>query len=97
LCEQTGEEPNIDKVPPEFEDFPWDVQQGILIFAKLGDKIVADVGYMGKDYTLLPILMKQSGVMNEEICTETILRLDERVKIKSAEEMKRERDKLKNK
>jgi hypothetical protein len=81
----------------DLEDFPEEVQQAIITFGKLGDRIVGDVGYLGKDYTSLPIHIKLLDLDNEDIFMETILRLDEIVIKNSAEEMRREREKLKRK
>lgn len=64
-------------------------------FSKLGDRVATDIGYLGKDLTSLPIHMRIQSIANEDIFLETILRLDERIIKKSAEEMKRARDKLK--
>jgi hypothetical protein len=97
MCEQMGQEPDMDKIPPELEDFPEDVQAAVVTFGKLGDRIVADIGYMGKDYTSLPIHMEILQLDNKELFMETLLRLDERVIKKSADEMRREREKLKRK
>ena len=87
----------MDKIPPVFEDFPYSVQQGISVFGRLGDKVVADVGYLGKDYTLLPLYIEASEIPDLEMFLETLARLDERVKKKSREDMKRQRDALKSK
>lgn len=97
MCEQMDQEPDPERMPPEFADFPEDVQTAIIIFGKLGDKLVADIGYLGKDYTLLEPLLKGVHVYDRDIVIETLLRLDERTKKRSAEEMKRERNKLKGK
>lgn len=97
MCEQTGKEINYEEIPPELEDFPEEVQQAILTFGKLGDRIVADIGYLGKDFTSLPLHMELLDLENKSIFVETILRLDERLISKSAEAMKRERDKMKRK
>ena len=97
MCEQTGKEVNYEEIPPELEDFPEEVQQAILTFGKLGDRIVADIGYLGKDFTSLPLHMELLNLDNKSIFVETILRLDERLISKSAEAMKRERDKMKRK
>lgn len=97
MCEQLGKEVNYDDIPPELEDFPEEVQQAIITFGKLGDRVVADVGYLGKDFTALPLHMKLLDLSSPEIFVETILRLDERLITKSAEAMKRERDKMKRK
>lgn len=97
MCEQLEKEPDPDEIPPDLEDFPEEVQQAIITFGKLGDRIVADIGYLGKDFTSLPLHMDLLNLDNRSIFVETILRLDERLITKSAESMKRERDKLKRK
>jgi hypothetical protein len=97
MCEQLGKEPVYDEIPPDFEDFPEDVQQAILTFGKLGDRIVADIGYLGKDYTSLNLHIDLLDLNDKSIFVETILRLDERLIKNSAESMKREREKLKRK
>ena len=97
LCEQLDKVPDQEEIPPEFEDFPEDVQAAMVVFGKLGDRIVADIGYLGKDYTTLPIHMEILELSSKELFLETLLRIDEKVIKNSAESMKRERDKLKRK
>ena len=95
--EQLDQEPDIKKLPPELNDFPEDVQQAIIIHSKLGDRIVSNIGYLGKDYTSLPIHMKYAQISNEELFMETILILDEKIIKKSAAAVKSELDKMKRK
>lgn len=97
ICEQLGKEPLPEEIPPEMDDFPEDVQRAIVCFGRLGDRVVADIGYMGKDYSALEFHAGVLGVDNRELFLETLLRLDERVKAKSNEEMARQRKKLKGK
>ena len=97
MCEQLGEEPNPDKIPPEIHDFPPDVQKAIILFNKLGDRIYPDVGYLGKDYTQLPIYMEVYEVEDKRLFLETLLRLDAKIIEKSAAAMKAERDKIRRK
>jgi hypothetical protein len=97
LCEQMDQEPSEDKCPPEFGDFPLPAQQAIEVFNKLGDRVVADVGYTGKYYESLPIHMEVLGVTNKEIFLETLLRLDASMIKRSAEDMKKARDKISKK
>lgn len=97
VCFQMGDEPDPDRCPPGLEDFPLDVQKGIMVYGKLGDRLAADIGYLGKDLTSLPILMDLYEVESKEIFVETILLLDQKMIEKSAAAMKRERDKLKKK
>lgn len=97
ICEQTGEEVDPDKIPPEFEDLPEDVQKGIITFNKLGDRVVADIGYLGKDYSALDVHIRVAKPDNEDIFLETLLRIDEVLIKKSADEMRQAREKLKKK
>ncbi len=63
----------------------------------LGDRIVADIGYLGKDYTNLPLLIDTYEIDDKEFFLEIINWLDSRAIEQSAEFMKREREKLKRK
>lgn len=73
MCEQTGEEIDWDKCPPESEDFPESTLTALNIFHTLGDRIGSDVGYIGKDFTNLDFILdnyfitekiKKNGHMN---------------------------------
>lgn len=97
MCDQMGKEPDENEIPPDWEDFPTDVQTGITIFNMLGDRVFPDIGYLGKDYTNLPILIEIYGVENKELLLEVLQFLDSRAIQKSSEQMKREYDKLKRK
>lgn len=97
LCEQLEQEPSEDKCPPDFDDFPLPLQQAIEVFNRLGDRVYPDIGYMGKDYTALPLHMEVVGVENKEIFLEALVRLDAYLIKKSAEQMKKARDSVKKK
>jgi hypothetical protein len=56
MCEQTGEEIDWERCPPDTEDFPDNVLTSINIFNMLGDRLYGDVGYIGKDFTNLPFI-----------------------------------------
>ena len=79
------------------EDFPLDVQSAIVVYGKLGDRIDGNVGYLGKDFTTLPLHMKIMHVEDEEIFLETLLRLDHHMIERSAEQLRQERERIKNK
>lgn len=91
------EDPDPEKCPPDMEDFPSDTQKAIFVYSKLGDRIAAEIGYLGKDFSSLPIFMDLYKVEDKEIFMETLLLLDQRMIEKSAEAIKRERDKIKKK
>jgi hypothetical protein len=97
LCEQMGTEPSEEKCPPEFDDFPLPAQQAIEVFNKLGDRVAADIGYMGKDFTSLPLHMEVLGVESKDIFLEVLLHLDSSMIKRSADQMKQARDRLKKK
>ena len=97
ICYEMGDTPNPDKCPPDLEDFPLDVQKAIVAYGKFGDRVAADIGYIGKDLSPLQVYMDLYDVESKELFIDTILSLDQRMIEKSAEAMKRERDKLKKK
>lgn len=95
MCEQLGQEPSEAKCPPDYEDFPLPLQQAIEVFNRLGDRVVADIGFLGKDYTSLPLHMKVCKVEEEDIFLEALIRLDASLIKKSADQMKKARDSIK--
>ena len=97
ICEQLGEEPNPEKIPIAWEDLPEIVQYAVAIFGNLGDRLVADIGYLGKDYTPLPTYIEAHQIEDVELLLELLSWMDSRAIKQSAEHMKRERDKLKRK
>lgn len=97
MCEQLGKEPNLEEMPPAWEDFPDIVCDAINIFNQLGDRVFPEIGYMGKDYTNLPILIEINMVDNRELLLEILNWLDNRAIKKSSEELKKEYDKIKRK
>lgn len=97
LREQMGEEPLEHEIPPEMRDFPEDVQKAIMIFNKLGDKVVNNVGYLGKDYTLLDKYIDAYSIKQPLIFLETLAILDAKIIENSARDMKAERDRIASK
>ena len=99
MCEQMGEEPDWDKCPPDWEDFPEIVITAVNIFHSLGERIYGDVGYIGKDYTNLNLLLSHYQVEehNREFVLDTILILESRAITNAQRKLKAEYDRLKNK
>lgn len=95
MCEQLGKEPDPEEMPPDISDFPEIVQIGLSIFNTLGDRVYPEIGYIGKDYTNLPILMEMYGVEDTELLLQILGYLDSRAIQHSSETLKKERDKLK--
>ena len=97
ICEQLGQEPDPKKIPVEWSDLPDIAREAINVFNTLGDRIVADIGYLGKDYSNLAVLIEAHEIEDTILFLEIIYWLDSRVIKQSSESMKRERDKLKKK
>lgn len=95
VCEQLGQEPNPDEIPPDISDLPFEMQLAINIFNSLGDRVQAEIGFVGKDYTNLPILLEIYEIDDKDLVLEVLDYLDSRAIKKSSEAMKKERDKLK--
>ena len=56
MVEQTGEEIDWDRIPPDAEDFPDSVITALNIYNSLGNRMYPDIGFVGKDYTNLELL-----------------------------------------
>ena len=99
MCEQTGEEVDWEKCPPDVEDFPSIVIDTMNIFNTLGNRVYGDVGYVGKDFTNFNFLLKQYNIPKHQIdyVLELIIWLDSRAIEKSQKQIKSEYDRIKNK
>lgn len=97
MQEQLGRDPDPERCPPGPEDFPEIIIDAINIFNSLGDRVFPDIGYIGKDYTNLPILIDIFKVDNVDLLMEALSRLDNHAIKKSQDHMKREFDKMKRK
>ncbi len=95
LCEQMGNEPVEEEIPPSWEDFPEMVVNAVATFNSMGDRIQAEVGYIGKDYTNLNHYLEVYGVEDKEFFLQLLNWLDARAIKKSSEEMKRQLEKMK--
>ena len=99
MCEQTGEEIDWDRCPPDLEDFPESIYTALNIYNSMGSRVQADIGYIGKDYTNLNLLYKFYYIeeYEKDWIFELLLFLDEREIKESQKQMKREIDKIKRK
>ena len=97
MCEQLGKEPNPKEIPPDMEDFPDIVIQALNTFSSLGDRLVPDIGYMGKDFTNLPYYIEMYEIEDKELFLEILTYLESRAIKQSQDAHKRERDTLKRK
>ena len=97
MCEQLGQEPKEDEIPPDWGDFPDIAVQAMSTFSMLGDRVVPDIGYMGKDFTNLSCYIEIYGIQDTELFLEILTYLESRAINQSQEQLKREREKLKRK
>ena len=95
MCEQLGNEPNMDECPPGDEDLPEVIIDAINIFNMLGDRVFPEIGYIGKDYTNLPVLLEVFKIDNVDLTMQALSRLDGHAIKKAQEHLKREYDKMK--
>ena len=99
MVEQTGEEIDWEKCPPEMEDFPDSVHTAISSYNSLGDRMYPDIGYVGKDFTNLSLLYKNYYVVEhqKDWIFELLLFLDSNNIKESQRRLKSEMDKIKRK
>ncbi len=100
MCEQTGQEIDWEKCPPELDDFPEPVITALNIFNSLGNRVYPDVGFIGKDYTNLSLLYNFYGVtesIEKEYIFELLLFIDNKTQEDSRKRIKAEYDKIKRK
>ena len=97
MCEQLGKEPDPEEIPPDWEDFPDIVVEAMTVFSMLGDRIMSDIGFVGKDFTNLPHYIDIYNIQDKELFLEILVFLESRAIDQSRETMKKERDKLKRK
>ncbi len=97
LMYQLGKDPIEEEIPPDWSDFPYEVQEAINIYNMLGDRIAADIGFLGKDYTNLLVILEVFEVEDKSLLLEILSWLDHRNIKKSNDNMKKQYDKMKNK
>ena len=99
MMDQMGEEPDWEKCPDDWEDFPPLLMDAINIFHCLGDRVYPDVGYTGKDFTNYPMVLKTHKIQEHEeaFILDTVLWLDSRAIEKSQKAIKAESDRIRRK
>ena len=95
--DELGQEPKIEEIPPTVEDFPEIVIDGINTFNSLGDRIYPEIGYIGIDYTSLPLYIEMYKIEDKDTFLEILLRLDSEAIKTSQDKLKREYDRMKRK
>tara|TARA_B100000073_G_C23729775_1_gene570447 strand:+ start:1776 stop:2099 length:324 start_codon:yes stop_codon:yes gene_type:complete len=97
MMDELGQEPKPEEMPPGIEDFPEIVIDAINTFNSLGDRIYPEIGYIGKDYTNLPLYIEMYKIEDTDTFLEILLRLDAEAIKTSQDKLKREYDRIKRK
>ena len=100
MIEQTGEEIDWDRCPPDWDDFPETVTTAVSIFNNLTNRIYSDVGFTGKDFSNLNTLYKYHSIeekAEKDWIFEILLFLERRAVEESQRHIKSEMDKIKKK
>ena len=99
MMDQMNEEPDWDKCPPDWEDFPELVVTCVNIYHSMGDRIFPDVGFIGKDYTNFKFLLENYGIEDhqKDFVFDALLWLDSRAIEESQKKLKAEDDRMKRK
>lgn len=97
LMEQLGKEPELDKMPLDYFDLCPDAQIAVNIYNRLGNRVYGDVGFVGKDYTNLPILIEIFGITNKDLLIDLLNVLDASNIDKSQKAIKKMLDDVKKK
>ena len=98
MVEQTGEEIDWDRCPPDIEDFPMIVLDALNIFNSLGNRVYPDVGFIGKDYSNLEFLYQvynRKTKYEREIIFDVLLHLEADTQKESRRQIKAAYDKVK--
>ena len=95
LCEQMGNEPILEEIPPDWDDLPEIVVYAVNTFNLLGDRIYPEIGYTGKDYTNLSHYIELYEIEDKEFFLQILSWLDSRAIKKASEEMKKQYEKAK--
>jgi hypothetical protein len=97
MMAQRGEEPDPNKIPLDYEDLSLDCQIALSIYNRLGNRVYSDVGFTGKDYTNLPILIESFCVNNKEYLLDLLNVIDGHNIDKSQKAIKKMYDDMKKK
>ena len=97
MCEQMGEEPDWDKCPVDWEDFPEIVITGMNVYNTLGNRMAEGMGYIGKDYTNYTYILDHFNISShqKDFVFEIVQFMEHRDIEISQKKLKAEYDKIK--
>jgi len=94
MMRQRGEEPDPAKIPASFEDLEVEAQIALNIYNRLGNR-VSESGFLGKDYTILPRLIKIFHISDDLLLLDLLNTIENFYIEESSKYMKAELDKMK--
>ena len=99
MVEQTGEEIDWERCPPELSDFPESVIDALNIFHSLGNKVYPEIGYIGKDFSNRDIFFELYNIKSyqKDWIMDLLLFLENETVNESQRQLKAEYDKMKRK
>ena len=99
MVEQTGEEIDWERCPPELSDFPDSVIDALNIFHSLGNKVYPEIGYVGKDFSNRDIFFELYNIKSyqKDWIMELLLFLESETVNEAQRQLKAEYDKMKRK
>ena len=93
LCEQLGEEPDPEKMPPAMDMFPYEVQMAFFIYSLLQDTWEGMNGmYMGKNLSGLSTLLDIYEIEDKKTVVYFLTMIDRERMVSINEEVKRKQD-----
>lgn len=98
MCKAMGDEPDMNKIPPDFNSFPVYVQVSLEIFNSLPDTYSGGMSpvYTGKNLSSLPILFELYLVEDEKMRIFEVIRfLDNRARKQAIKEAEKANKKAK--
>lgn len=82
------------ETPTQVTDFPHDVQMALLSYHKYGDRSVPDLGFLGKDFTLINEL--SNDVIDRSLYLDALIKIDHFYIEKNAKDIEAARRKSKH-
>ena len=93
MCEQLGQEPDENEMPPSLEDFPLEIQEAFVIHAMLPDRWDGARGtYFGKDWSPLRDLLAINDVFDHKTTVYFLKHIESCHSINVNGELKRKQD-----
>lgn len=97
MCEQLGKDPDPEEMPMSYDQLSYDCQLSFSIFTKLGSRVYGDVGFTGKDYTNLPILIEVHKIIDKSLLLSLLTTIESYYVEKSQKQIKKAHDDMKKK